>query len=93
LVGFFFNKKKYNFYEHLIIYLYVASQTAVLSFLIVVPFYFINKEISGILTLVMSVFTLVYFAYVLVRLFKLTFFQFIIKPSILHFYQLLFSFL
>tara|TARA_R110001632_G_scaffold6324_1_gene25716 strand:+ start:55076 stop:55957 length:882 start_codon:yes stop_codon:yes gene_type:complete len=75
----FFNKKKYNFYEHLIIYLYAASQTAVLSFLIVVPFYFIDKEISGILTLVMSVFTLVYFAYVLVRLFKLTFFQLIIK--------------
>ena len=75
----FLNKKKYNFYEHLIIYLYAASQITVLSFLIVVPIYFINKEIGGFVSLVMSGISILYFGYVLIRLFKLSFFQFIIK--------------
>jgi len=75
----FLNKKKYNFYEHLIIYLYAASQIAILSFIVVVPIYFIDKEVSAIASLVMSAATFIYFGYVLIRLFKLTFFQFIIK--------------
>mgnify|MGYP003668858395 CR=1 FL=1 len=75
----FLNKKKYNFYEHLIIYLYAASQIVILSFLVVVPIYFIDKEISAIASLVMSGATFIYFGYVLIRLFKLTFFQFVIK--------------
>lgn len=75
----FLNRKKYNFYEHLVIYLYAASQTIVISFLIVIPTYFIDHRLSGIMSLIMSCLTVVYFAYILIRLFKLTFFQFIIK--------------
>lgn len=75
----FLNKKKYNFYEHLIIYLYTTSQATVVSFLVVVPISFIDKGLFGITDLVMTGATLLYFGYVLIRLFKLTFFQVIIK--------------
>lgn len=75
----FLNRKKYNFYEHLVIYLYAASQVSVLTFLIVVPFYFVDKNSSAYLSLIMSIFTFVYFAYVLIRLYKLKFWQFIVK--------------
>lgn len=75
----FLNRKKYNFYEHLVIYLYAASQTIVLSFIIVVPVYFIDPLASGFVSLVMSAFSIIYFSYVLIRLYKLTFWQFIVK--------------
>lgn len=77
----FYNRNKYNFYEHLVIYLYAASHTIIFSFIIVTPFYFISANLTAITSVSMSVLTLVYFSYVLIRLFKLNFWQFIVKGS------------
>ncbi|MFD2568897.1 DUF3667 domain-containing protein [Pseudotenacibaculum haliotis] len=75
----FLNRKKYNFFEHLVIYLYAASQTIALSFIVVAPIYLIDQKISGVVSLYMSLFSFVYFSYVLIRLYKLKFWQFIVK--------------
>ncbi len=75
----FYNRNKYNFYEHLVIYLYAASHTIVFSFIIVTPFYFISEDLTATTSVAMSVLTMVYFSYVLIRLFKLKFWQFIVK--------------
>ena len=75
----FLNRKKYNFYEHLVIYLYGASHVTFFSFLFVIPFYFVSTDLTAKVSLAMSVLSFVYFAFVLIRLFKLTFVQFIIK--------------
>jgi hypothetical protein len=75
----FLNRKKYNFYEHLVIYLYGASQLSILSFLLITPVLLIDKELGGQLVLISSLFMLIYFPYVLIRLFKLTFWQFVVK--------------
>ena len=75
----FLNKKKYNFYEHIVIYLYASSQTSILSFLLVTPVILINQELGAQIMLFTSIFMIIYFSYVLIRLFRLTFWQFIIK--------------
>jgi hypothetical protein len=75
----FLNKKKYNFYEHIVLFLYAASHVTFFSFILVFPFYFVSAELTAKVSVVMSVLTFVYFAFVLIRLFKLTFLQFIIK--------------
>ena len=75
----FLNRKKYNFYEHIIIYLYAASQTIAISFIVVAPIYIIDPKISGTVSLFMTLSSFVYFSYVLIRLYKLKFWQFIVK--------------
>ncbi len=75
----FLNRKKYNFYEHLVIYLYAASQTVALSFLVVAPIYLIDHQVGALVSLIMSGFSIIYFSYVLIRLYRLTFWQFIVK--------------
>lgn len=75
----FLNRKKYNFYEHIVIYLYSNSQISIISFIVFLPFYFINKEIASALFMYGSAVLIIYSAYVLIRLFKLSFLQFIIK--------------
>lgn len=75
----FLNRKKYNFYEHIVVYLYSASHATFFSFLFVIPFYFISTDLTAKASVAMSALTMVYFAFVLIRLFKLTFLQFIIK--------------
>lgn len=75
----FLNRRKYNFYEHLVIYLYTASHVTFISFFAVLPFYFISTDLTAKISVAMSLFTFVYFAFVLIRLFKLSFWQFIVK--------------
>lgn len=75
----FLNRKKYNFYEHLVIFLYASAQITIVTFFLTVPTYYIDKQTSGIISLVMAGVSFLYFGYVLIRLFKLTFVQFIIK--------------
>lgn len=75
----FLNRKKYNFYEHIVIYLYSNSQISIISFVLFLPIFFINKELARTLFMYGSLVLILYSAYVLIRLFKLTFWQFIVK--------------
>ena len=75
----FFNKKKYNFIEHMVIYFFASAQFSIVNFLIVTPIYFINSKISNTVSLIFLGLSLAYNAYILINLFKLNFFQFIIK--------------
>ncbi len=86
----FLNRKKYNFYEHIVVYLYAASHATFFSFLFVIPFYFISADLTAKMSMIVSALTFVYFGFVLVRLFKLTFFQFIIKTLYFFFLSLFF---
>lgn len=75
----FLNRKKYNFYEHVVIYLYSNSQISIISILIVLPIFFIDKSLAGEVFIYSSAVLIIYSAYVLIKLFKLTFLQFIVK--------------
>lgn len=75
----FLNKKKYNYFEHLIIYIYATAQISLFVFLISTPLFFINQEAGNIVSLTASGLSIMYNTYVLIRLFKLTFIQTIIK--------------
>ncbi len=75
----FLNRKKYNFYEHIVIYLYTISQVSILSFILVLPIYFFNEILANDIFLYASFSIFIYAAYVLIRLFKLSFWQFILK--------------
>lgn len=75
----FFNKKKYNFYEHIVIYLYAISQISILSFLVVLPIYFLNEELASDIFMYSSFSIFIYASYVLIKLFKLNFGQFVLK--------------
>jgi hypothetical protein len=75
----FLNRKMYNFYEHLIIYLYAASHTAIISSLVVVPSYYIDRDSVALVSVILAGVTLIYFSFVLIKLYKLTFVQFVIK--------------
>jgi len=75
----FLNKKKYNYFEHIVIYLYATAQVSILNFIITTPLYFISQGATNVASLMISGLSLFYNAYVLIRLFKLNFIQFIIK--------------
>ena len=75
----FLNRKKYNFYEHIVIYLYTNSHISIISVLVILPIYFINQDLVGKIFIYTSPVMLLYSAYVLIRLFKLTFLQFFVK--------------
>lgn len=75
----FLNKKKYNFYEHIVIYLYGISQVSILSFIVVLPIYFINERLASDIFMYASFSIFIYAAYILIRIFKLSFGQFILK--------------
>lgn len=75
----FLNKKKYNYFEHIVIYLYATAQITILNFIITTPLFFIHHGASNAASLIISCFSLIYNAYVLIRLFKLNVLQFIVK--------------
>ena len=75
----FLNRKKYNYYEHIVIYLYTIAQIGIFNFIVILPFYFFDKSFASNLFLYGSFSLFIYLIYVLIRLFKLTFAQFIIK--------------
>lgn len=75
----FLNKKKYNYLEHNIIYIYTSAQLSVINFLIVGIIYLIHVNLLFIASFVISFIFIAYNCYVLIRLFKLSFLQFIIK--------------
>ncbi len=75
----FLNKKKYNYFEHMIIYIYTSAQISILNFVVSTPIFFIHQNTGIFVSLTISSLLIFYNAYVLIRLFKLTFIQFIIK--------------
>jgi len=75
----FFNKKKFNYLEHNIIYIYTSAQLSVINFLIVGSLYVIQVDLFLLASIIISFIFIVYNCYTLIRLFKLTFLQFIIK--------------
>jgi len=74
----FWNYKKYNFVEHIVIYLYGYSQVAMVSS--VVQIIFIKVHFVVVAIGILSIFwNIGYFAYVLKRIFKLQLDQIILK--------------
>ncbi|RFN59928.1 DUF3667 domain-containing protein [Marixanthomonas ophiurae] len=82
----FFNKRKYNYAEHLIINLYCYSQASIISIgLFFLTFW--SQTLFGIISMLSFIIQIVYFAYVLKRLFKLSGLQLLIK--FIYFFALL----
>ena len=75
----FLNKKKYNYFEHIIIYIYASAQISILNFLVATPMFFIQQDIANVISLLISSLSIFYNTYILIRIFKLTFIQFIVK--------------
>ena len=75
----FMNKKRFNYLEHNIIYIYTSAQLAVVNFLVVGIAYLLNITLFIELSVVLTALFLVYNCFVLIMLFKLTFLQFIVK--------------
>ncbi|GGG38408.1 hypothetical protein GCM10011344_44110 [Dokdonia pacifica] len=74
----FWNYKKYNFIEHVVIYLYVYSHTQIITSVISILFMwssFIQVMISSLVTFLYIIYT----AYVLKRLFNLTIEKILLK--------------
>ena len=74
----FYNKRKYNYAEHLIINMYSYSQVSILSiFLFVLTAW--NSMLFSIVTFSVIIIQILYFAYVFKRLYSLTGWQIIVK--------------
>lgn len=75
----FFNKR-YNFTEHIVLYLYSFSFTSILSFFIMfIPLFAINPSEYFSYAYYNLLLILLYNSYALIRIFKLTFWQFFLK--------------
>lgn len=89
----FLNKKRYNFLEHLIIYIYTTAQFSILNFIITTPLLYFQVGKLNTLIFIMSILcSIIYNTYVLIKLFNLTFIQtflkllyFILIGSVLYF--------
>lgn len=75
----FLNKKKFNYLEHNIVYIYTSGHLSIINFLMVGVCYVIGVNWYFQVSLIAASLLLVYNSYVLIRLFKLSFLQFIIK--------------
>lgn len=75
----FLNRRKFNYLEHHIIYLYTSAHISILSSLLVGLIFILDLELMVEVSLGTSFTIVAYNAYVLIRLFKLSFWQFIVK--------------
>ncbi|MFY0603184.1 MAG: DUF3667 domain-containing protein [Flavobacteriaceae bacterium] len=75
----FLNKKMFNYVEHVIIYLYSTAQFSIVNTFFFIIFYFIGLEFSNPIMTATLLFSILYNAYILKKLFKLSFMQLIIK--------------
>ncbi len=82
----FLNKKKYNYAEHLILNFYAYAETAIFTALLMIATLWNSNLLSQISTLSIG-FQFLYYAYVLKRVFSLTWLQLLIKT--LYFFSLL----
>ncbi len=74
----FFNRKKYNYTEHLVIYLYTFAQTTFIGVLLTFLIILFNLD-YGIFSYISMVITFIYSAYCLKRLYKLDLSELILK--------------
>jgi hypothetical protein len=75
----FYNKKMFNYVEHVIIYLYSTAQFSIVNTAIFSIFYFTGVAFDNTTMTVTLLVSVIYNAYILTRLFKLTGIQLIIK--------------
>jgi len=75
----FLNKRKFNYLEHNIVYIYTSGHLSIMNFLMVGVCFLFNLNLYMEVSLVAASLLLIYNSYVLIRLFKLSFFQFILK--------------
>jgi hypothetical protein len=75
----FLNRRKFNYLEHHIIYLYATAHTSIISSLGIGFCYVSGINLYVEVSLASIAVILIYNAYVLIRLYKLTFVQFLIK--------------
>ena len=86
----FFNIKKYNYTEHLVIFMYIIAQTTIVSSIVVILFSIFGFNLLTISSL-MYPFVLLYSAYCLKRLYKFNLSEIVLKtflfiPVLLVFY-------
>ncbi|NER15317.1 DUF3667 domain-containing protein [Leptobacterium flavescens] len=74
----FFNRK-YNFTEHIILYLYTYSEYAIITFFGSLGILLIDPSLYGYHIMALILINFIYFCYVLIRVFKLNLIQFLIK--------------
>lgn len=75
----FYNKKMYNYVEHIIIYLYTNAQFAIVNLIFVLVLYIFGQTVGVVASMGLMGFYLIYTAIILKKLFKLSFGQLIIK--------------
>jgi hypothetical protein len=75
----FLNKKKYNFVEHNIIYIYTYSFTSILNTIAIATVYLINTALLQSYFIFYAIAFIFYNGYILKKIFKLTFWQIILK--------------
>ncbi len=75
----FLNKKKFNYLEHNIVYVYTSAQLSIINFLIVGLLFIIQIDFFVETSIAISILLVAYNSYVAIRLFKLSFLQFIVK--------------
>jgi len=75
----FYNKKMYNYVEHVIIYLYTNAQFAIVNLIVVLVLYLSGETVGVFTSFGLMGFYLIYTAIILKKLFKLSFLQLIIK--------------
>jgi uncharacterized membrane protein (DUF106 family) len=75
----FYNKKMFNYVEHVILYLYSTAQFSIVNTVAFIIFYFLDIEFNNLIMTLTLVLSIVYNAYILTKIFKLNFIQLIIK--------------
>jgi len=77
-----FINKKYNLTEHIILNLYVYSQSAIITFLITLPLLIIAPEYYSLYGLLTIFLYYIYYSYIVIKVFNLSFLQFVLKSFI-----------
>lgn len=75
----FYNKKMFNYVEHIIIYLYSTAQFSIVNTVVFIIFYYTGIVLDNIIMSATLLASIMYNAYILKRLFRLNFLQLAIK--------------
>lgn len=75
----FLNKKKFNYLEHNIIYIYSSAQLSIINFFILGTLYLTSVNNYTNASFVLTIFFFLYNSYILIRLFNLSLIQYFIK--------------
>lgn len=75
----FYNKRMFNYVEHVIIYLYSTAQFSIVNTIFFIIFYLTGVEFTNPMMMLTLLVSIMYNAYILKRLFKLSILQLFIK--------------